>query len=134
MLRRVEDGPAVVVCNTCRFTADQREDGSGQRGGALLVDAIRRVHDDAADYAAIAVQEMACLFACTQHCAVHVRAPGKIGYVLGRFTPDEDAAHAILDYARHHAASDDGQVRYADWPDGVKGHFLTRTPPEGYLA
>ena len=77
---------------------------------------------------------MPCLFACSRHCTVHIRAPGKIGYVLGDFTPDAPAAQAILAYAAHHAASAEGQVRYADWPEGVKGHFITRTPPEGFVT
>src|SRR3546814_7358158 len=66
---------------------------------------------------------MPCLFACDRHCAVHVRGPGKVGYVLGDFTPDEEAARAILDYAARHAESEEGVVRYADRPRGVKGHF-----------
>lgn len=138
MLRRVEDGPGtgsgVVVCSTCRLSPEQREDEDGRRGGALLADALRRIKEGDPAFDGIAVQEMACLFACTRHCTVHIRAPGKIGYVLGDFTPDDDAARAILDYARHHADSAEGQVRYADWPAGVKGHFLVRTPPEGFVV
>ena len=34
MLIPVEDGPAVVACNTCRLSKDAREDETGQRGGA----------------------------------------------------------------------------------------------------
>lgn len=134
MLCAVEPGAAVVVCSTCRVSADAREDEGGRRGGALLADALRAVQQDAPELAGVAVQEMPCLFACQRHCTVHIRAPGKVGYVLGDFAPDSDAARAILEYAAHHAASAEGSVRYADWPDGVKGHFITRTPPEGYLC
>jgi predicted metal-binding protein len=134
MLKRVEDGPAVVACNTCRFSKEQREDGGGVRGGARLVEALRAVKEADARYVGIEVQEMPCLFACTEHCAVHLRAPGKIGYVLGRFTPDAESARAILDYAVHHAASEHGRVPFSDWPQGVKGHFITRMPPAGYVA
>lgn len=133
-LQAVAAGPSVVVCNTCRLAPDQREDGTGQRGGALLADALRTAQAADPAYAHIAVQEMPCLFACSRHCTVHIRAPGKIGYVLGDFAPDAAAAQAILAYAAHHAASVEGQVRYADWPEGVKGHFITRTPPEGFVA
>ncbi|MDR7157252.1 putative metal-binding protein, partial [Sphingobium xenophagum] len=41
---------------------------------------------------------------------------------------------AILDYAVGYAQSEDGQVPYAQWPDGVKGHFITRAPPVGFVA
>ncbi len=134
MLARGSSGPSVVVCSTCRLSAESREDDAGQRGGALLAQEMRALQQADDRYAAIAVEEMSCLFACSRHCAVHLRAPGKIGYVLGDFTPDAQSAQAILDYAVHHDASAEGQVRYADWPDGVKGHFIVRVPPEGGIV
>ncbi|BEV00505.1 DUF1636 domain-containing protein [Novosphingobium olei] len=134
MLRAVETGPAVVVCNTCRLSADAREDEGGQRGGALLARALRQAQEEDPTLAGVAVQEMPCLFACTRHCVVHIREAGKIGYVLGGFTPDAEAAKAILGYAARHGQSEEGVVAYAQWPDGVKGHFITRTPPEGYVC
>jgi predicted metal-binding protein len=134
MLEPVPPGPSVVVCSTCRFSADARENADGRRGGALLAEAMRAIQRDDAALASVAVQEMPCLFSCKRHCSVHIRAPGKVGYVLGDFTPDSEAAHAILTYAARHAASEEGQVRYAEWPEGVKGHFIVRTPPEGYLC
>jgi predicted metal-binding protein len=134
MLTRVEDGPAVVACNTCRHSREARENGDGETGGAQLVTALRAVKASDPRYDGVAVQEMPCLFACSDFCSVHLRAPDKVGYVLGRFTPDEDAARAILDYAVHYAASEHGRVAYGDWPQGVKGHFITRTPPPGFVA
>ena len=134
ILAAVADGPAVVACNTCRFSVDSREDGEGVRGGARLVAALREVQRSDPRYAGVAVQEMPCLFACSDHCTVHIRAPGKIGYVLGRFTPDAAAAQEILDYAVHHAASEEGRVPFRDWPQGVKGHFIVRVPPPGCVA
>ncbi|WP_374526650.1 DUF1636 domain-containing protein [Sphingopyxis sp.] len=134
MLTRVDPGPAVVACSTCRLSRDARSDGEGVAGGARLIEALQRVKAGDPRYAGIAVQAMPCLFACQDHCAVHLRAEGKIGYVLGRFVPGDEAARAILDYAVHHAASDHGRVAYADWPEGVKGHFIVRTPPAGYVA
>src|SRR3546814_13814622 len=77
---------------------------------------------------------MPCLFACKDFCTVHIRAPGKLGYVLGRFAPDEAAARAILDYAVPHAASAAGRVAYADWTRGGKGHFLVRVPHPVFVA
>lgn len=134
MLRRVADGPAVVVCSTCRHSADAREDANGVRGGARLADALRKVQASDDRYDPIAIEEMPCLFACSDFCAVHLRAPERIGYVLGRFAPDEAAARAILDFAVRHAESDAGRVPYGEWPEGVKGHFLVRVPPPGFVA
>lgn len=134
MLTRVDPGPAVVVCNSCRHSSAAQVDANGVRGGARLLAALRDVKAAEPRYAGIAVQEMACLFACQDFCTVHLRAPDKVGYVLGRFGGDADAARAILDYAVHYAASDDGRVAYSLWPAGVKGHFIARVPPPGWLA
>jgi predicted metal-binding protein len=130
----VAPGPSVVACSTCRFSQDAREDGDGRRGGALLVAALHAARAGDPACAGVAVQDMPCLFACAEACTVHLRAPGKVGYVLGRFTPDAESARAILDYAALYAASDTGQVPFKLWPAGVKGHFITRTPPEGFLV
>ncbi len=134
MLRPVEPGPAIVACNTCRHSAEAREDEEGVRGGARLAEALRTVQASDPRYATVAVQDMPCLFACQDHCTVHLRAPGNVAYVMGRFTPDADAARAILDYAIAYAASDHGRVAFREWPEGVKGHFITRTPPEGFVV
>lgn len=131
MLTPVDAGPAIVACNTCRHA---QGDDRGPRGGARLIGALRAAKRADPRYDGIAVQEMPCLFACSDGCTVHLRAPGKIGYVLGRFAPDEEAARAILEYAVHYAASEHGQVPFADWPQGVMGHFITRTPPPGFVA
>lgn len=134
ILREVEPAPSVVVCSTCRVSADTREDDEGRRGGALLEQALLAVQESDPALRGVAVQAMPCLFACSRHCTVHIRAPGKVGYVLGDFVPGEEAARAILEYATHHAASSEGQVPYREWPQGVKGHFITRTPPEGFVC
>ena len=130
ILRDADDGTAVVVCNTCRVSEEDRETQDGVRGGALLAAALR----EAAAGTGVAIQEMACLFNCAQHCSIHLRAPGKIGYVLGRFEPTPEAARAIVDYAVAYAASDEGVVPYRQWPEGVKGHFIVRVPPAGKLV
>jgi predicted metal-binding protein len=134
MLRATGCGPSVVVCKTCRIAPDVREDDRGERGGALLAAALRMAQADMAKARHIAIEEMPCLFACQRHCTVLIRAPGRISYVLGDFTPDLDSARAILGYAVLHTQSDDGVVPYAQWPEGVKGHFIARTPPEGFIC
>jgi predicted metal-binding protein len=133
-LRQVDAGAAVVACSTCRHSVDARDDAEGRRGGALLAEALRRVKASDPAYDGVAVQDMPCLFACKDFCTVHLRAPDKVGYVMGRFEPTEDAARAILDYARAYADSEWGQVPFREWPAGVKGHFITRTPPAGYVV
>lgn len=130
----VDPCAAVVVCTTCRHSNDAREDAQGRRGGTRLAAALHAAKAENGTYDGIAVQEMRCLFACQDFCTVHLRAPDKVGYVMGRFQPGEEAARAILDYARAYAASEWGQVPFRDWPAGVKGHFITRTPPPGFVV
>lgn len=101
--------------------------------GTDLVAAIRVIADDPR-YAAIAVETMACFWSCAAGISVHLRAPGKIGYVLGRFGPDPDAARALLDFALAYDATSDGEVRFDRWPAGVLGHFIARVPPAGMLT
>jgi predicted metal-binding protein len=66
---------------------------------------------------------------CDHSCNIAIQAAGKLAYTLGRFEPTLEAAEGIVAYAQGHAASDTGQVPYRDWPQAVKGHFITRHPP-----
>lgn len=133
-LATASHGPSIVVCSTCRLSAERARDDAEQSGGQQLAATLRAMQASNARYAGIAIEDMPCLFACDRHCTVHVRGPGRIGYVLGDFAPDAASAGAILDYTVHHAASAEGEVAYADWPEGVKGHFIVRIPPEGKIA
>lgn len=134
MLTPADDTLAIVACNTCRFTPDRRENDDGERGGAAFITALTAAKDSDPRYAGVAIQQMPCLFSCTEYCSVHLRAPGKIGYLLGRFTPDADAARALLDYAVAYGESEHGRVPFKQWPQGVKGHFIARTPPAGFVT
>ncbi len=133
MLVDAPDGPTLVVCSTCRFSAEEREDAEGVRGGSLLLAAVQRLAQGDDRLANIAITSMPCFFNCDQFCTVHLRGPGKMGYVLGKFEPTDEAAQAIIDYAVLYAASAEGIVPYRQWPQGVKGHFIVRTPPPGML-
>ncbi|MDG2527913.1 DUF1636 domain-containing protein [Caulobacter endophyticus] len=134
LLRDAADGPCLVVCNTCRFSAEEREDAEGVRGGARLAQALLAEKAADARLDGLSIEEMPCLFNCGQHCSIHLRAADKIGYVLGRFEPTGEAARAILDYAIAYMASEEGVVPYRQWPEGVKGHFIVRVPPAGKVV
>lgn len=129
-MRKVEEGASIVVCSTCRFSQEARENEEGKRGGALLMEELQAVAPEA-DFS---IQPMPCLFACSRFCTVHLRAPGKVGYVLGGFTPDREAAEAIAAFFEHYRNSEEGAVPFRDWPEGVKGHFIVRVPPSGFVT
>ena len=133
LLKASAEGPSLIVCSTCRFSVEERE-ADGVRGGALLAQAVRTAAEGDPRVAGLAIEEMPCLFNCTQHCSIHVRAPGKIGYVLGRFEPTAASAQAIVDYLAEYLQSEEGVVPYRRWPEGVKGHFIVRTPPPGRIV
>lgn len=116
----------LYVCETCRFDADTREH-DGRAGGEWFADAIADELRDA-PLADLRIATTRCLMACSQHCTVHLRAPGKIGYVIGDFAPDRAAAATLLDYVAKYQRSDSGQVPYNTWPQGIKGHFVARVP------
>jgi predicted metal-binding protein len=117
----------IVVCSTCKFAPEDRDDPQGVTGGQRLYEAIAAAAGDPR-FSGLKVSQVECLWSCSQHCNIHLRAPGKCSYVAGRFAPDGREAQAILEFALAYAGSADGSVPYRQWPDGVKGHFITRSP------
>ena len=115
----------ITVCDTCKrdgwdLTGAQRTDG--ETLAALIEQA-------AAAVPAVRTRRVACLMGCKTGCNVAVQAQGKLSYTLGNFEPRDEAAAGIVTYAALHAASASGQVPYRDWPQAIKGHFVTRHPP-----
>jgi len=114
----------ITICDTCKregWEETGMELTDGERLAALI--------EAQPMGASVRTRRVSCLMGCTHGCNIAIQATGKLAYTLGRFTPDTDAAQAIVGYADLHAQSDSGQVPYRQWPQGVKGHFVTRHPP-----
>lgn len=124
MLTPAPDGPTLVVCTTCR--GPDRAPGAGAALAAALAALTAESRAGGSD---IAVAPVACLWSCDRGTSVQLRGAGRIGYVMGGFGAADAAA--VLAFARAWAATTDGEVPYADWPAGVLGHFIARTPPAG---
>ena len=77
----------------------------------------------------VRTRRISCLMGCKRGCNIAIQAHGKLNYTLGEFEPTAEAASGIVAYALSHSTSDTGQVPYRDWPDSIKGHFVTRHPP-----
>jgi predicted metal-binding protein len=122
----------LYICDTCRFTPDLREH-EGRTGGAIFAEHVERCAEQL-QMNALRLLRTSCLMACTRHCTAHLRAPGKIGYIIGDFLPDAANAAALLDYVRKYQQSETGQVPYKTWPPGIKGHFIARTPPDTHAT
>lgn len=115
----------IFVCDTCRFSTEDKVGPEGKTGGQMLAERIERL---AAGRKDIEVRRQACLMGCDRFCNTAIGAPGKLTYVLGMFAPTDDSAEAVIDYAMLHADSQTGQVPFKQWPQGVKGHFVARIP------
>ncbi len=115
----------IFVCTTCR-QPHLREARQGDPCGEAL---LAHVAAAAAETPSVRVVPVACVMGCEHGCNIALRDGHKFGYVLGRFAPEAADAGAIVDYAAKHAASETGVVPYRAWPDGVKGHFISRIPP-----
>ena len=112
----------ITVCDTCK------RDGwvAGATDGEALAALVEAA---AAGVPEVAVRRHACLMGCAAACNVALQAPGKMAYTLGRFEPTEAAAEGVVRYAALHAGQASGVVPYRQWPEAVKGHFVTRHPP-----
>lgn len=121
----------IFVCDTCRWTVEEKTAPCGRTGGEIMAEHVERL---ASGVPGIEVRRQSCLMGCTRHCNTAVAAPGKLTYVLGAFEPGPEAAQGVVDYACLHRDSETGQVPFRQWPQAVKGHFMARIPalgPEG---
>ncbi len=113
----------ITVCDTCNYAPGQKM-LDDKTGGEILAGHVERL----AAEKGIEVRRVSCLMGCERHCNVAIQEAGKLTYVLGKFTPDAEAAAAIIEYAERHGESETGQVPFKQWPQGVKGHFVARVP------
>lgn len=115
----------ITICDTCKregWETGAMEQTDGEVLAALVEQAAEGLDD-------VRTRRVSCLMGCTHGCNIAVQSTGKLNYTLGRFEPLPEAAEGIVDYARKHAASETGQVPYREWPQAIKGHFVTRHPP-----
>lgn len=115
----------ITICDTCKregWDPALQPLTDGERLAALVEAA-------AAPESDLSTRRVSCTMGCERACNVVIQARGKIGYSLGRFEPTPEDAAAIVAWARLHAASETGQVPYRTWPEGVKGHFVSRHVP-----
>ncbi len=115
----------ITICDTCK--RDGWDSGTMDRTDGEALAAL--VEAAAADRTELRTRRVSCTMGCDRACNVLVQARDKLSYSLGRFEVAPGDAQAIVEYAVLHAASATGQIPYRDWPQGVKGHFVSRHPP-----
>lgn len=115
----------ITICDTCKREGFDPADPAGPDGARLAA----LIEAAATGQADLCTRRVSCTMGCERACNVVIQAQGKTGYSLGRFSPTAEDADAIVAWAALHAASATGQVPYRDWPQGVKGHFVSRHTP-----
>jgi len=118
----------IIVCQTCKFTAETKLNEDGVSGGELLTHHLEEVLDGRDD---LSIQKQDCLWACSEHCNVVMSDTERFSYLAGRFEPDRKAAEAIVEWFDKHGKSKTGQVPFREWPDAIRGHFIARLPVPG---
>ena len=114
----------ITICDTCKREGWDPESQSETDGAALAA----LIEAAAAGAKGVQTRRHSCLMGCNHGCNIALQSEGKLTYVMGRFEPSEEAAAGIVEYASKHAASDTGQVPFREWPQAVKGHFVSRIP------
>jgi predicted metal-binding protein len=114
----------ITICDTCKREGWETGD-MAQTDGEILAALIEK----RAENSSVKTRRVSCLMGCTHGCNVAIQAPGKLAYTVGKFEPESEAADAVVTYAELHAESASGQVPYRQWPQAIKGHFITRHQP-----
>lgn len=115
----------ITVCDTCKRSGWE-ETGMEKTDGEALAEMVEAA---AVGADGVRTRRVSCTMGCDRACNITVQSRDKICYSLGTFEAHAQDAEAIVEYAGLHAASETGQVPYREWPQGVKGHFVSRHQP-----
>jgi predicted metal-binding protein len=119
----------ITICAGCK-TDDWDTRARERPDGDIFADMIEPL----AAHAGVKTRRVSCTMGCDRACNVIVQGSdshgaAKISYSLGGFEGTAGEAEALVEYASLHAASATGQVPFRTWPQGVKGHFVSRHHP-----
>ena len=119
---------SLVICSTCRFSAESKYAPDGRTGGEILA---TQMLDVLAEQGRgdVAVQSQICLWNCTRPCSVVIRDDERFSYVTGGNAPTKAQAEAILQWFDAHGQTETGEVPFKQWPQAMRGHFIARIPP-----
>ena len=115
----------ITTCDTCKREGWDDGEMTHTDGESLAT----LIEAAATGLSGVKTRRVSCLMGCNKACNVAIQGHGKLNYTLGEFEPTAAAASGIVAYAMAHAASETGQVPYREWPQEIKGHFVTRHPP-----
>ena len=119
---------SIVLCTTCRHSAEEKTGPDGRTGGETLIAHMREAIADRA-VQGVNIQTQVCLWNCKRHCSVILRDEERFSYFTGDHEPTRLQAEAILDWFAAHGETETGEVPFRQWPGRMRGHFIARIPP-----
>jgi predicted metal-binding protein len=126
-MKRAEDRTTVLVCITCRASADPID---APRRGAELAHATTIALGDAND---VDVLRVRCLGNCNRGLSAAIRRESAWTYVFGNLDAQRDGATLIAG-ARLFAESTDGLMPWRGRPDPLKRGLIARVPPLSFVG
>lgn len=118
---------SIVLCTTCRYSAEEKTGPDGRSGGETLIAHVREALA-ARGPTELAIETQACLWNCRRHCSVFLRDDQRFSYFTGDHKPTRQQAEAIIDWFELHGGTETGEVPLRNWPDAMRGHFIARIP------
>jgi predicted metal-binding protein len=118
---------SLIVCTTCRYSAESKIAPDGKTGGQTLLDHIRgELSQNGRNE--VTIIEQSCLWNCTRPCSVVIKDTERFSYVTGGHEPTRAQAAAIIEWFDLHGNTPGGEVPFRQWPDRIRGHFIARIP------
>jgi predicted metal-binding protein len=117
---------SIVMCTTCRHSAEAKFASDGRTGGETLIAHMREALLQRG--CGTVLQTQACLWNCKRHCSVVLRDTERFSYFTGDHAPTRAQAEAILDWFALHGKTPTGEVPFRLWPSAMRGHFIARIP------
>ena len=118
----------LVICSTCKFSAESKHAPDGRTGGEILIAHMHEVLGEQGRHD-VSVQTQICLWNCSRPCSVVMRDDERFSYVTGGNEPTRSQAEAILEWFDAHGKTETGEVPFKLWPQAMRGHFIARMPP-----
>lgn len=121
----------ILVCSTC---ASVWQEGKrvGISGGQKLLEELTLQSQNWFLATEFTIQSVECMSACNHSCVIAFTAPGKLTYVFGDLSHDEDKLSAtykaVLDCADLYFKKPDGLMPWSERPELLKKGIIARIP------
>ena len=119
----------IIVCTTCRPAGVSRDLPAAGLG---LFEAVQSILDaDAFSPSScndLTLHGVACMNGCSRACTVALQAGGKFTYYFGDLGNDAETAAQVVQCARLHHGSQDGNLLRNDRPELLRNGMMAKLP------